>query len=161
MQGMGRMRIHRVVRHGRFRNCKRRKGAWITGGPPRRRWLSQGSEGSWSGETSTTLRWGGRPGRNEWYRAHTDSGAWCGGQVVGILGIALARLGQARRDASLEISDDLWRGVPIQGRVGCANERGVNKHRAYARGGDVHQVLASGSSMAGSTLRRLTLRMKP
>ena len=80
---------------------------------------------------------------------------------LGHLVVALAGLGEAGRDTALEVGDDVRGRVPVKGRVGC---RARQLREVYARanqGRDVHQVLASGSSMAGSTLRRLTLRMKP
>ena len=39
--------------------------------------------------------------------------------------------------------------------------RGGEQEKKKSRRGNVHQVLASGSSMAGSTLRRFTFRMNP
>ena len=36
-----------------------------------------------------------------------------------------------------------------------------NEREKKSRRGNVHQVLASGSSIAGSTLRRFTFRMNP
>lgn len=70
--------------------------------------------------------------------------------------LGFGRRGGTRRLKLATTSGGEWRL-----RVGCAGGC-VRRRQGLGRcGGDLHHVLASGSSMAGSTLRRFTLRMKP
>jgi hypothetical protein len=71
--------------------------------------------------------------------------------------LGLGRRGGTRRLKLATTSGGEWRF-----RVGWAGRASVSDESHHdALGMCLHQVLASGSSMAGSTFRRLTLRMKP
>lgn len=98
---------------------------------------------------------GGRTGKRD--RTHGDSGAWRRDRLL-VMNITFARLGKAGRNTTLKISDDFWRRVTVEGGMGW---RGDEREMREEKEEYLHQVLASGSSIAGSTLRKLTLRMKP
>ena len=66
-------------------------------------------------------------------------------------------LGKTWGYASFEIGNDLWGRMAVESRMSYRDVENLVRVGSE----DLHQVLASGSSMAGSTFRRLTLRMKP
>ena len=77
-------------------------------------------------------------------------GASCVSRFLGF-----GRRGGTRRLKLATTSGGEWR-LRVGWACGC-----VRRGEGLRRCGDLHHVLASGSSMAGSTLRRFTLRMKP
>ena len=70
-------------------------------------------------------------------------------------------LGFGKRGGTRRLKFATTSGGEFLFKVGCAVGDGQSGEDGRARKESVHQVLASGSSMAGSTLRRLTLRMNP
>ena len=60
------------------------------------------------------MRNGGRTGKRD--ITQRDSGAWRRNRLL-VMNITFARLGKTGRNTTLEIGDDFWRRVTVEGRM--------------------------------------------